>query len=492
MEGPETPEIRVYSNHERRKKVMKEEKSDEGNRVYSNHERRKKVMKGRKMIWMLFFLGGFIVFLFGQVAFTQAPKAKKDNLPGINAPWTQPGKWDYKGTITIGDASDLTGPAGKSATEMSAGVSDWFRYVNEYLGGVGGYKIESTIVDTKFDSQNLINTVNRFIDEGKVLIYSGVAYCVPATTEICNRKQVPILGSSGAVTQAILDPEKEKTMDNYFFQMSPVVASRMAILVKFCLDDWKAKGKKGKPKFGTFNCDTQEGHEAATAARIYVNKLGAEFTVHTFHAPNISEAKAQVSALKKAGVDYILNGPDYDQPLTVFALEMQRMKDAKWDPIFAGHTCWGTMYVDTGNKAFEGHYSYQYCLAWEDVDSPIIAFLHKINEMWHPKVKSKPFLYQAGVQSGIVICEAFKRGIEKYGDPKKLTGKAMREIMETFDNFYPHGISGPITWTQNDHQGVTSLRIAQCKDRKLVGIGDFVKAQPLEPEERYGKYWLKD
>jgi branched-chain amino acid transport system substrate-binding protein len=428
---------------------------------------------------------GLIGLLFGGAAYAQS-------YPGINAPWTQPGKWNYKGTIVIGDASDLTGPAGKSASEMSGGVADWFRYQNEYLGGVVGYKIESTVVDTKFDSQSLVNTINRFIDEGKPMIYSGVAYCVPATTEICNRRHMPILGSSGAVTQAIMDPEKEKTMDNYFFQMSPVVASRMAILVKFCLDDWKNRGKTGIPKFGTFNCDTQEGHEAATAARIYVNKLGAKFTIHTFHAPSITDAKAQVSALKKAGVDYILNGPDYDQPLTVFALEMNRMKDANWDAIFAGHTCWGTVYVETGNKALEGHYSYQYCLSWEDADRPIIAFLHKINQMWHPKVKIRPFLYQAGVQAGIVMCEAFKRAIDRYGDPKKLTGEQMRTVLEGLNNFDPQGISGPITYTRHDHQGVTSLRISQCKDRKLVGIGDFVKAQLLEPHERYGKYWLQD
>jgi len=360
------------------------------------------------------------------------------------------------------------------------------------LGGVEGYKIEATVVDTKFDSQNLVNTFNRFIDEGKVLIYSGVGYCVPATTEIANRRKVPTLGSSGAVTQAIMTPEEAKKRDNYFFQMSPVVASRMAILVKFCMDDWKKKGKTGKPKFGTFNCDTQNGHEAATAARIYAEKLGGEFTVHTFHAPSITDAKAQVTALKRANVDYILNGPDYDQPLTVFALELARQTSSSWQPTYAGHTDFGTAYIDTGHKAFEGHYTYQYCLSWEDVDQPIIAFLHKINEMWAPKVKHRPFLYQTGVQAGIVIAEIFRRGIRQYGEPGKLDGVKVREIMETFDNFDPLGISGPITWLHYDHQGVHSLRIAQCKDNKLVGMGGFVEAQPLEPQERDGKYWLQD
>jgi len=434
----------------------------------------------------------FIPLLLVAAAFAAPLVSPQGILPGYNAPMIEPPKWTYKGTIEIGDASDLTGPAGKSASEMSAGLADWFRYQNEYLGGVAGYTMKATVVDTKFDSQNLINTVNRFIDEGKQLIYSAVAYCVPATTEICNRRHVPILGSSGAVSQSILTPEQEKSMKNYFFQMSPVVASRMAILVKFCMDDWKAKGKTGKPKFGGFNCDTQQGHEAATAIRIYATKLGGEFTINTFHAPSITDAKAQVTALKNAGVDYILNGPDYDQPLTVFALELERQAGRKWDPTFGGHTCWGTAYIETKNKAFERGYSYQYCLSWEDVDRPVIALLHQLNKMWHPKVKQRPFLYQTGFQAGIVISEAFKRAIARYGDPSNITPVQMRDILETFENFDPLGISGPVTWLSYDHQGVRSLRISKCEDQKLVGIGDFVEAQPLEPEERSGKYWLTD
>ena len=414
------------------------------------------------------------------------------SYPGINAPWTEPKKVEFKGTITLGDATDITGPAGKSAIQMSEGLADWFRYQNEYLGGVDGYKIEAVVVDTKFDPQNLINTFNRFMDEGKNLVYSGVGYCVPATTELSNRRHIPTLGSSGAVTQAIMIPEEAAKRDNYFFQMSPVVATRMAILVKFCMEDWKKKGRTEKPKFGTFNCDTQQGHEAATAARIYATRMGGEFTVHTYHAPNITDAKAQVTALKNAKVDYVLNGPDYDQPLTVFALELARQTTGVWKPIFAGHTDFGTAYIDTKNKVFEGHYTYQYCLSWEDVDKPIIAFAHKINEMWHPDVKQRPFLYQTGLQAGIVICEAYKRGIKQYGDPSKLDGVKLREIMESFNRFDPLGISGPITWSHHDHQGVTSLRISQCRDNKLVGIGDFVEGEPLEPQERDGKYWLTD
>ncbi len=453
------------------------------------------MMKRSSNFVVVLVLLAFVPLVAGGLASTPAAaqaKGATETLPGINAPWSEPKKVDFKGTITIGDASDLTGPAAKSGAEMSQGVADWLRYQNEYLGGIEGYKIVADAVDTKYDSQNNINTFNRFIDEGRVLVYSCCAYTIPATTEIANRRKVPTIGSSGAVTQAIMTPEEETKRDNYFFQLSPVVASRMAILVKFCMSDWQKKGKTGKPKFGTFNVDSQNGHEAATATRIYSEKLGGEFTIHTFHAPSITDAKAQVTSLKEAKVDYILNGPDYDQPLTVFALEIVRQKSSKWQPTFVGHTCWGTAYMETGNKAFEGHYSYQYCLDWADTDKPVIKFLHELNKKWHPKVDQRSFLYQSGVQAGIVITEAFKRAIKQHGDPKNLDGVKIREVMETLKGFDPMGISGAITYTHGDHQGASSLRIAVCKDKKLVGVTDFIESEPLEPQERDGKYWLKD
>jgi branched-chain amino acid transport system substrate-binding protein len=478
----------------------------DGDKIKHNKKKEESIMKGisRYFIKILAILTVVPLLSWDFVSNVEsAPAKKKDKpvaktaevkeiYPGINAPWTEPKNIQFKGTIVIGDASDLTGPAAKSVSQMSAGLADWFRYQNEYLGGVEGYKIEADVVDTKFDSQNTINTFNRFIDEGKLIIYSGGGYVIPASTEIANRRKVPTLGSSGSVTQAIMTPAEAAKRDNYFFQMSPVVASRMDILVKFCMADWKKKGKTGTPKFGTFNGDTQNGHEAATATRIFVGKHGGEFTIHTFAAPSITDAKAQVTVLKNAKVDYIINGPFLDQPLTVFALELIRQKSSTWAPTFAGHTDFGTAYVDTGNKAFEGHFSYQYCLDWVDTDKPIIAFLHDINKKWHPEVKKRPFLYLTGVQAGLVISEVFKKAIKKYGDPKKLDGVKMREILETLKDFDPQGISGAITYSRVDHQGATSLRIAECKDKKLVPATGFIKADPMNAEESDGKYWLKD
>lgn len=411
--------------------------------------------------------------------------------PGYNAPLGEPGEWTYKGTIRIPHVTDMTGPAATSGVYAHAGLDDWFRYVNEYLGGVRGYKMEWENLDTKFEPELMMNAFNRFIDEGNPIIMSMIAYVMPMCAEIANRRHVPYLGLSGSVGLALLDPEAEKTRDNYHFQMSPVLASRMAICVNFALDDWNKRGKTGKPKIGTLNMDNEGGHEAATAVRLFCEQLGAEFTVHTFHPKNITDAVAQVSILKQAGVDYIITGPDLDQPLSVFGLELERQQTEDWDPTVMTITDWATVYLDTLDPAFEGHYTYEYCLTWGDVDEPIIKLAHDLNKMWHPEVEERPFLYIAGMETSIVFCEIYKRIIDE-GGLDSITGVEVREMLEQFDGYDPLGIGGRLTWTHWDHQGSHSLRISQCRDGRIIPVTEMIEAEPLAPEQRYREYWLQD
>ena len=53
-------------------------------------------------------------------------------------------------TIKVGAAINMTGPASTWGQFHAKGQQDYFRYVNEVKGGVGGYKIEMILVDTGY------------------------------------------------------------------------------------------------------------------------------------------------------------------------------------------------------------------------------------------------------------------------------------------------------------------------------------------------------
>jgi len=449
---------------------------------------------------MVFILVPLFAWSFTATAMAQQSKKSKqvqkvslakDVYPGINAPWTEPKKVAFKGTIKIGDISDMTGSSSKSCVLVDHGLNDWFRYVNEYLGGVEGYKIELDILDTKSDIQNIINGLNRFIDEGKPIIYSAIAHGVPAAVETSSRRKTPLLCSAGTVSQAYRTIAAAEKEDNYFFSLSPVLSARAEIEVKFFMEDWKKSGKSGTPIFGSFNLDNPLGHESTTGARVYTKKHGASLGVATYCQPAITDARAQVTALKNAKVDYIITGPHSDQAGMVFVLELARQKSADWQPKFCGHTTFATAYMEAKSKAHEGLYIYQYMNTWFDKDVPIVKWMHEINKKWHPEVKSLPTIYTLGTQAGIVMTEALRRGIRKFGDPKNLDGSKMREILETFDKYDPLGLSGPISYNKYDHQGCASLRIAQLKNWTMVPVSGWIEADPYTDEQRDAKYWLK-
>ena len=397
---------------------------------------------------------------------------------------------EFKGTIKIANVGDYTGPAAKSSSEMRDGIQDYARYMNEKKGGIAGYKLVVEPYDTKFDPNVMLRAYKRYYEELDVkFLYSEIASLLPAAMKIANDKKFVLMCTSGVPKYTTLSKEDEKAgKNNYFFIHTPDIPLRLASAVEWIKQDWKAKGKKGVPKISGFNLDTEAGHMATTAGRIYTERAGFKWMGGTYHERSITDAVSQVALFKKWGVDYVIGAGDLDQPLTVLVKELARMNIK---PIVMQHTCLGTAYLQTKDPAFEGHMSYQYCLAWPDTDNPEIAKIHALNKEWHPDVKSRVPLYVTAWHGAMIFCEALRRGVEKYG-VENLNGPNIRASFETIKDFDVGGLSEPITYTNWDHQGNHALRWSVCKDGKLVPAGPFVKTKPLTDEERDYKYWLKD
>jgi len=397
---------------------------------------------------------------------------------------------DFKGTIKIANIGDYSGPAAKSSSAMRDGVQDYVRYLNEKKGGVAGYKLVVEPFDTKLDPNIMLPAYKRYYNELKVkFLFSEIAAVLPATMKLANKKKFVLMCTSGVPKYILLSKKDEKAgKDNYFFIHTPSIPTRMASALEWIKQDWKTKGKKGVPKIGGFNVDTEAGHMATTGGRIYTERAGFKWMGGTYHPRSITDAVSQAALLKKWGVDYVVGAGDYDQPLTVFVKELYRMK---FKPIVLQHTTLGTAYLQTKHPAFEGHMSYQYTLAWPDTDNPEVARMHALNKEWHPDVKFRVPLYVTAWHAAKIFSEALRRAVEKYG-VDNLNGPNIKASFETLKDFDVGGLSAPITYTKGDHQGNHGLRWARCENNQMVPVGQFVTGAPLSDEERDYKYWLKD
>ncbi|MFA5317642.1 MAG: ABC transporter substrate-binding protein, partial [Dehalococcoidales bacterium] len=69
-------------------------------------------------------------------------------------------------TLKIGMMTPSTGAAAEKGAPMGHANLDAIKYINDELGGVGGYKIEVLWLDSAYEANKAVTNVKRFMDEG--------------------------------------------------------------------------------------------------------------------------------------------------------------------------------------------------------------------------------------------------------------------------------------------------------------------------------------
>jgi len=81
------------------------------------------------------------------------------------------------------------------------------------------------------------------------------------------------------------------------------------------------------------------------------------------------------------------------------------------------------------------------------------------------------------------VIEAVRRAIENVGF-ENLDGLAIKEAMDTIQDWDPMGVGRPVTWTDpNDRRGCALTRIYQVQGGEVIPLTDWQEAPMLVPEE---------
>ena len=95
-----------------------------------------------RKIFIVLLIAGFVCFSIGTFA------------------WAKP--------IKVGAIINLTGPASTWGQFHAKGHKDYFRYVNEVKGGIGGNKIDLTVVDHAYKVPEAVKYVKKFCTSDKM------------------------------------------------------------------------------------------------------------------------------------------------------------------------------------------------------------------------------------------------------------------------------------------------------------------------------------
>ena len=153
--------------------------------------------------------------------------------------------------IAIGHLADYSGGTSDVGTPYGQGVADTFAWVNKN-GGIGGKQLSVDTNDYGYQVPRAIALYKKWsAPDSKVAAIMGWGTAdTEALTGFVAQDKIPYI--SGSYAAALTDPEgtsgKAKPAPYNFFY-GPSYSDALRAMLIWAAEDWKAKGKPGKPKF---------------------------------------------------------------------------------------------------------------------------------------------------------------------------------------------------------------------------------------------------
>src|SRR3954453_13513729 len=307
--------------------------------------------------------------------------------------------------ISLGHLADYSGPTSDVGTPFGQGVADTYAWINKN-GGVGGTKFDVDTVDYGYQVPRAIAQYKKWSGSDKVAAIMGWGTAdTEALTGFLAQDQIPDI--SGSYAAALTDPEgtsgKAKPAPYNFFY-GPSYSDALRAELTWAADDWKAKGKPGKPKFVHMGANHPYPNAPKSASEAMATELGFEVLPPLVFALTPGDYSAQCLSLKSAGANYAYLGNTAASNISV----LKACKTAGVDVQFLGNV-WGMdeNAAKTAGDAADGViFPVRTAVTWGG-DAPGMKTLMEISKMSGPAGSAyRPVHYVAAVCSALYMKEA--------------------------------------------------------------------------------------
>jgi len=179
--------------------------------------------------------------------------------------------------IPIGHLADYSGGTSDVGTPYGQAVADTFAWVNRN-GGVGGKQLKIDTNDYGYQVPRAIALYKKWSGSEKVAAIMGWGTAdTEALTGFLAQDKIPDISASYAA--ALTDPEgasgKAKPAPYNFFY-GPSYSDAMRAMLIWAAEDWKTKGKSGKPKFAHMGANHPYPNAPKAAGEALAAELGFE------------------------------------------------------------------------------------------------------------------------------------------------------------------------------------------------------------------------
>jgi len=352
------------------------------------------------------------------------------------------------GTIKVGAAINLTGPASTWGQFHAKGQQDYFNYVNDVKGGISGEKIKLILVDTGYKVPEAVAAVRKFAVRDRVdMIATWGAGEGMAAKPLVQKYKIPTINYS--TSWEILEPP----VDYFYLPFGSYKLDCYAIL------EYIRTIHKGKeaPKVGLLTYNNAYGRSIHKPSREYAQKHNINIVAIEEFPPRTVDLTTELLRLRKKGAEYI-----FVQMLPAAIITTLKCADRinYKPPFFGTWTSTDPDFFKLGKGLIRDRLRIQFPGGLPVDKTPGIKLME---ELWkrYKTVEKFDASYWEGVVVGMIMERAFERANAKYG---KINSETINKALESFSDEDFGGLVPDITYTKTDHGASFKARIVEVHE----------------------------
>ena len=350
--------------------------------------------------------------------------------------------------IKVGAVINLTGPASTWGQFHAKAQQEYFRYVNEVKGGVGGNKIDLTIADHAYNVPEGVKFVKKFCTEDKMdIIATWDAGLGIQAKPIIQQYKTPNINYS--TYQGILKPP----IDYAYLPFGAYDMDSYAVL------EYIRAIHKGKnpPKVGLLTFNNAYGKSIHDPSKEAAAKLNVDIVAVEEFPTKVLDLNTECLRLKQKGAEYI-----FMQCLPSFIIMALQSADRVGlkAPFYGTWTSTDPDFFKRGKGLIRNRMHMQFPGGLPVDNTPGVKFLQ---EQWarYKSVSKFDTAYWEGTVIGMIMERSFERALEKFG---KIDSETINQALEGFRDEHFGGLFPDVTYTSTDHGGSWMARIVKINE----------------------------
>ena len=368
-------------------------------------------------------------------------------------------------TYKIASSLAITGPTSDVGSPYAKGIEDYCKYVNDEKL-LGDDKLECTVRDDAYKTENTKRNFEDFLDEGIVFYLNYSTGSTMALKKDFDEEKIPVLPASFHAGNLV--------GSTYVFLPISSYSSQAVGLAEYVVAHHKGSGK---PKVAMFIHPSAFGRASRDDVKKAIDAgLGIELIEIVEHGKDLDNT-AMLQRFKSKGVQYVISHTVQPPVATMLkgaqslGMLASSFGEAGKITFLGAHYAGGPDLIGLAGSAAENYYwttSYKLMTAKGPGTDAQLALAKRYGRDEGVAMSQN---YTNGIMVTQVAVEAMRRAKSK---GKKISRATLYEemlAMNGYNAYYPLTTVGPVTFSKTDREGVDTLQLYVAKDGVFHELG---------------------